>query len=151
MIHENIGTTGHLMVIGSFVTAALATFSYFKATQSTDELAGNDWKKTARALFIIHLFLVIGVASSLFVIIYNHYFEYHYAFTHSSLALPNMFMISCYWEGQEGSFLLWIFWQAILGVILMIKNPKWESPVMTVFEPKPMRVKNIFICSGVVF
>jgi hypothetical protein len=49
MIHENIGTTGHLMVIGSFVTAALATFSYFKATQSTDELAGNDWKKTARA------------------------------------------------------------------------------------------------------
>ena len=133
MIHENIGITGHLMVIGSFVTAALATFSYFKATQSTDELAENDWKKTARALFIIHLFLVIGVATSLFVIIYNHYFEYHYAFTHSSLALPTMFMISCYWEGQEGSFLLWIFWQAILGVILMIKNPKWESPVMTVF------------------
>jgi cytochrome c-type biogenesis protein CcmF len=133
MIHENIGTTGHLMVIGSFVTAALATFSYFKATQSTDELTENDWKKTARTLFIIHLFLVIGVATSLFVIIYNHYFEYHYAFTHSSLALPTMFMISCYWEGQEGSFLLWIFWQAILGVILMIKNPKWESPVMTVF------------------
>jgi cytochrome c-type biogenesis protein CcmF len=133
MIHENIGTTGHLMVIASFVTAALATFSYFKATQASDELSENDWKKTARTLFIIHLFLVIGVASSLFVIIYNHYFEYHYAFTHSSLALPTMFMISCYWEGQEGSFLLWIFWQAILGVILMIKNPKWESPVMTVF------------------
>ena len=72
MIHENIGTIGHLMVIGSFVTAALATFSYFKATQSTDELAENDWKKTARTLFIIHLFLVIGVATSLFVIIYNH-------------------------------------------------------------------------------
>ena len=25
------------------------------------------------------------------------------------------------------------------------------SPVMTAFEPKPMRVRNIFICSGVVF
>lgn len=45
MIHENIGTTGHLMVIVSFVTAALATFSYFKATQASDELAENDWKK----------------------------------------------------------------------------------------------------------
>ncbi|CAM4148757.1 cytochrome C biogenesis protein [Cytophagaceae bacterium 50C-KIRBA] len=133
MIHETIGSVGHLLVIMSFVTALLATFSYFKATQTADELAAKDWVKLARAIFIIHLIAVIGVASSLFVIIYNHYFEYHYAFSHSSKALPMAFMISCYWEGQEGSFLLWIFWQAILGVILMVKNPKWEAPVMTVF------------------
>ena len=25
------------------------------------------------------------------------------------------------------------------------------SPVTTIFEPKPRRVRNIFICSGVVF
>ncbi|MDF5690607.1 cytochrome c biogenesis protein CcsA [Aquirufa aurantiipilula] len=133
MIHETIGSVGHLLVIISFVTALLATFSYFKATQTADELAAKDWVKLARGIFIIHLIAVIGVASSLFVIIYNHYFEYHYAFSHSSKALPMAFMISCYWEGQEGSFLLWIFWQAILGVILMVKNPKWEAPVMTVF------------------
>ncbi|AWL08282.1 cytochrome c biogenesis protein CcsA [Aquirufa nivalisilvae] len=133
MIHETIGSVGHLLVIISFVTALLATFSYFKATQTADELAAKDWVKLARGIFIVHLIAVIGVASSLFVIIYNHYFEYHYAFSHSSKALPMAFMISCYWEGQEGSFLLWIFWQAILGVILMIKNPKWEAPVMTVF------------------
>ncbi|MHA8053074.1 cytochrome c biogenesis protein CcsA [Aquirufa sp. Wall-65K1] len=133
MIHETIGSVGHLLVIISFVTALLATFSYFKATQTADELAAKDWVKLARGIFILHLLAVIGVASSLFVIIYNHYFEYHYAFSHSSKALPMAFMISCYWEGQEGSFLLWIFWQAILGVILMVKNPKWEAPVMTVF------------------
>jgi cytochrome c-type biogenesis protein CcmF len=132
MIHETIGQVGHVLVIASFVSALLATFSYFKASQAS-EVSGKDWIQTARTLFITHLLLVIGVASSLFVIIYQHYFEYHYAFTHSSLQLPTMFMISCYWEGQEGSFLLWIFWQAILGVILMIKNPKWEAPVMTVF------------------
>ncbi|MFL0207166.1 cytochrome c biogenesis protein CcsA [Aquirufa sp. 2-AUSEE-184A6] len=132
MIHETIGSVGHLFVIISFVTALLATFAYFKSAQSTNELE-NDWKLTARVLFGLHLMAVIVVAASLFVIIYNHYFEYHYAFTHSSLQLPTMFMISCYWEGQEGSFLLWIFWQAILGLLLMIKNPKWESPVMTVF------------------
>ncbi|RXK50959.1 cytochrome c biogenesis protein CcsA [Aquirufa rosea] len=133
MIHETIGSVGHLLVIISFVTALLATFSYFKATQSTDESVARDWKILARSIFIVHLIAVIGVASSLFVIIYNHYFEYHYAFSHSSRALPLAFMISCYWEGQEGSFLLWIFWQAILGIILMVKNPKWEAPVMTVF------------------
>ena len=108
MIHETIGSVGHLSVIISFVTALLATFAYFKSTQAANELE-NDWKMTARVLFGLHFISVIVVASSLFVIIYNHYFEYHYAFTHSSLQLPTMFMISCYWEGQEGSFLLWIF------------------------------------------
>ena len=36
------------------------------------------------------------------------------------------------------------------------ERPPWtstwvESPVITALEPKPMRVRNIFICSGVVF
>lgn len=133
MIHETIGSVGHFLVITSFTTALLATFSYLKASLSVDEIEKISWVKLARGIFIGHLLAVIGVAASLFIIIYNHYFEYHYAYTHSSLALPIHFMISCYWEGQEGSFLLWIFWQAILGIILMVRNPKWESQVMTVF------------------
>lgn len=41
-------------------------------------------------------------------------------------------MISCFWEGQEGSFLLWMFWNAVLGVILTRTAGKFESPVMAV-------------------
>jgi len=70
---------------------------------------------------------------TLFVIIYQHYFEYHYAYAHSSLHLPGQYMISCFWEGQEGSFLLWMFWQAVLGIMLMRTKHGWEAPVMIVF------------------
>ena len=43
-------------------------------------------------------------------------------------------MIACFWESQEGSFLLWLFWNAVLGVALMrTSGSKWEAPVMTVF------------------
>ena len=83
--------------------------------------------------YYIHAFAVLAVVYSLFHIIYNHYFEYHYAWSHSSRNLPVHFMISCFWEGQEGSFLLWIFWQAIIGIILIVVNKKWEAPVMVVF------------------
>lgn len=134
MIHETIGSIGHLLVISSFVTALMATFSYAKASLTPDELEKKSWVRLARGIFVAHFFLVLGVAASLFVIIYQHYFEYQYAFTHSSLALPVHYMISCYWEGQEGSFLLWIFWQALIGLMLMFKNPQWEAPVMTVFS-----------------
>lgn len=42
-------------------------------------------------------------------------------------------MISTFWNGQEGSFLLWMFWHAIIGIILIFVNKFWEAPVMTVF------------------
>jgi cytochrome c-type biogenesis protein CcmF len=40
-------------------------------------------------------------------------------------------MLSCFWEGQEGSFLLWSFWHIILGNILIRKAGTWEAPVLT--------------------
>ena len=43
-------------------------------------------------------------------------------------------MISCFWEGQEGSFLLWMFWNAVLGLILVRKSGQWESPVLAVIS-----------------
>jgi len=94
----------------------------------------DDWKTLARWAFYIHGVAVVGIAASLFCIIYNHYFEYHYAWSHSSLALPVHYMISCFWEGQEGSFLLWLFWNAVLGgILIQTSGSKWEAPMMTIF------------------
>jgi cytochrome c-type biogenesis protein CcmF len=42
-------------------------------------------------------------------------------------------MLSCFWEGQEGSFLLWMFWQAIIGIALIKTQKLWEAPTMVVF------------------
>ncbi|WP_019987764.1 cytochrome c biogenesis protein CcsA [Rudanella lutea] len=95
--------------------------------------ARDDWRSLARWAFYIHGAAIVGVIVCLYYIVYNHYFEYHYAWSHSSLALPVQYMISCFWEGQEGSFLLWLFWNAFLGVILINTNKQWEAPMMTVF------------------
>ncbi|RYZ97753.1 MAG: cytochrome C biogenesis protein, partial [Sphingobacteriaceae bacterium] len=67
----------------------------------------------------------------LFHIIYQHYFEYHYAWSYTSRSLPVYYIISGFWNGQEGGFLLWTFWQAVLGNILIRKAGSWEKPVMT--------------------
>ena len=132
-MHYAIGNTGNLFIILSFITSVLATFAYFKSAQE-NEFKNGSWRRYARTLFYIHAIAVIGVIVSLFLIIYNHYYEYHYAWSHSSNHLPVYYMISCFWEGQEGSFLLWIFWHAVLGVVLLRTNDKWEAPVMTVFS-----------------
>ncbi len=133
MIHTFIGNAGHFFIILSFVTSILAAWNYFQAGKQENELKKEGWLKLGRWTFYVHTFAVLAVIYCLFHIIYNHYFEYHYAWSHSSRNLPGHYMISCFWEGQEGSFLLWIFWQALLGIILIVTNKKWEASVMVVF------------------
>ncbi len=98
------------------------------------ETARDDWRTLARWAFYLHGLAVTGVGACLYWIIYNHYFEYHYAWSHSSRALPVQYVISCFWEGQEGSFMLWLFWDALVGFILIRTAGKvWEAPMMTIF------------------
>ena len=130
-----VGNIGHLSVIVAFVAALVAAYGYFQATQGR-ALGDNDlnWLRLARAAFFVHGAAVLSVIVCLFNIIHAHRYEYYYAWSHSSNHLPVEYMISCFWEGQEGSFLLWIFWHVVLGFCVMRFNRKWEAPVMAVFS-----------------
>jgi cytochrome c-type biogenesis protein CcmF len=126
------GQTGHFFLTLSLVASLIATFSYFKSTQSKVDSDASYWKKLARYAFIIETISVVAIFATLFYIIYNHLFEYRYAWQHSSRSLEFKYMLACFWEGQEGSFLLWSFWHCVLGLILIKTSKKWEAPVMTV-------------------
>jgi cytochrome c-type biogenesis protein CcmF len=124
------GQLGNFFVVLSFVAALLSFISFTLATREAE--LENSWRKIARMSFGLHAFSVIGIMATLFYMILNHYFEYQYVWQHSSRALPVRYMLSCFWEGQEGSFLLWSFWHVILGLILLKFSKTWEAPVMAV-------------------
>jgi cytochrome c-type biogenesis protein CcmF len=130
-IGENLflGNLGYFFVVLSFGCAIFGMISYF--FYSCNESIAS-WKTFGRAAFMVHGVAVIGIFATLFYIIYTHSFQYNYAWSHSSRDLPTHYIISCFWEGQEGSFLLWTFWQFVLGVILILTSKRWEGPVMTV-------------------
>jgi len=128
-MREYIGDLGHISVILFFVLSVLSSVSYFVSTQNSEVV----WKSFARITYFLHVIAVFSIVISLFVIIQNHYYEYHYAWSHSSNFMPKEYMISCFWEGQEGSFLLWGFWHAIIGFFLVFKAKKWESHTMAIF------------------
>ncbi|CAI8337570.1 MAG: Cytochrome c-type biogenesis protein CcmF [Bacteroidetes bacterium MED-G17] len=122
------GNIGKFMVVLAFVSAIGSAVSYFFGEKNKD----HSWAKLGRLFFVLHSAAVVGIFISLYYIIQNHLFEYHYAWQHSNKALPTRYMISCFWEGQEGSFLLWMFWHSILGIILLFRSKAWESSVMAV-------------------
>lgn len=133
MINETIGLLGHFSIIITFVFAGISTYGFIQAARAS-ELEKDKWLKFSRIAFFLQAGAVLSTVVCLFYIINNHLFEYHYAFSHSSKVLPVEYQISCFWEGQEGSFLLWIFWNVVLGIIVIFTNKYWEAPVMSVFS-----------------
>ncbi len=131
-MHYFIGNIGHFFTVTAFVAALLAALSYIRAVHSKSEPLKNHWLLNGRFIFFIHVLAVAGAIISLFIIIYNHYFEYYYAYTYSDRRLPAHYLFSTFWNGQEGSFLLWIFWHTVLGLILIRTNRYWEAPVLAV-------------------
>jgi cytochrome c-type biogenesis protein CcmF len=132
-MHYFIGNLGHFFVILAFISSLAAFFSYFKATGKENMAEKESWLLNGKISFYVHALAVLGISISLFVILANHYFEYHYAYSYSDKKLPTHYLISTFWNGQEGSFLLWMFWQAVLGIILIHTNKFWQAPVMTIF------------------
>lgn len=130
-IGENLfpGQLGYFLSILSFVAAMLATFSFAKAFYAPNLEAEIQWNKLGKIAFIIEAVAIVSCFLVLFYLIYNHRFEYKYAYSHSDLSLPFQYLLSCFWEGQEGSFLLWSFWHSVLGIIVMTKAKKWGKNI----------------------
>ncbi len=127
-LNENLlpGILGHSFLIIGFVTALLTAVSYFIAIKKPQ----TGWERIGKVSFSIHGFAVISAIGTLLFMLANNLFEYHYVWQHSNSEMPMRYIFSAFWEGQEGSTLLWLFWQAVIGLILLRTAKKWEAPVM---------------------
>ncbi|MCH8904518.1 MAG: cytochrome c biogenesis protein CcsA, partial [Bacteroidetes bacterium] len=128
------GAIGHLLVIIAFTAALLAFISFLLSSINKEEAISLQWKKLGRIAFFVHAGSIIGIFVTLYLLIVTQHYEYYYVWRHSSAELPWYYKISSFWEGQEGSFLLWLFWHVVLGIILIYTAKQWESPVMTTFS-----------------
>ncbi|MEO0895411.1 MAG: cytochrome c biogenesis protein CcsA [Bacteroidota bacterium] len=125
------GKIGEMMVSLAFASALVSMISFLIADLREGQ-ERKSWEKMGLAGFMTHTVSVVGIIATLFALIYNHQYEYHYVWAHSSNELPVYYMISCFWEGQEGSFLLWCFWHVVLGSILLFSKAEWRNSVMAI-------------------
>ena len=130
--HLMPGKLGQFFVVLSFAGSLVATISYFKSANAKTPGESASWKRMARFAFLLNAVSVFIVFATIFYIIHKHYFEYNFAWEHSSKSLDPKYMLSCIWEAQEGSFLLWMMWNAVLGTIIMFRVQKWEAPILTI-------------------
>ncbi|MCY4205503.1 MAG: cytochrome c biogenesis protein CcsA, partial [Bacteroidetes bacterium] len=125
------GIVGHLLILTAFVSSILSIFAFYQASQDKYHeqvffrLGKALWGTMTLCLFTAWLLLIILIAT--------HQFQYNYVWAHSSIDLPFHFLFSASWEGQEGSFLLWIIMNCLMGLALIRwAESAYKAPVMTV-------------------
>jgi cytochrome c-type biogenesis protein CcmF len=128
------GEIGQLAIVLSFVCSMLAAIAYFFATQRRETPEESGWLKIGRGAFVIHGIAIYSVIGIIFYLMLQQHFEYQYVQAHVSEDLPTKYIFSAFWEGQEGSFMLWMFWHVVLGMILMLSARKWEAPTLSILS-----------------
>ena len=125
--HLWAGQLGHFLTITLFAASLSSMLAYFLSYKYVDLI------KAARVFLYLHFIAVISIFGLSLWMLFHHYFEYQYVWQHSNKSMDKQFILSCLWEGQEGSFLLWIFWQSLISIVLYRKLNKKEPIAMGLF------------------
>ncbi len=128
------GWIGQGLIWLAFITSTVAAVLYYFTANEKNPLSVLKRRKIARWLFYTCSAAIVLALVILYYLILNHRFEYSYVWQYSSKDMPIAYIWSCFWAGQEGSFLIWAFWQAIVGIVLLRTAKRWENSVMTVYS-----------------
>lgn len=71
----------------------------------------------ARSAYFIGISTIIIASIFLLYNILSHNFHLSYVWSYSSKKLPFYLLLSSFYAGQEGSFLLWSLWLSIIGIV----------------------------------
>lgn len=121
------------MIIGiaatalTFTALIISIVSYFLYYQRKSE----DLLTLARVSFYTSSLLILFQAGMLMWGILTHHFEWSYVFSYSSRDLTLYYLISTFWAGQEGTFLLWTLMGSLYGLFIIRKKEEDEPLVMS--------------------
>ena len=123
-------TPGSLCILLAAVLGAAAWVSAIRWS-----LGNASAEKTFRWTYHA-LTAVLGLATVLLMVaILTHDFRYDYVIGYSSRDLPLLYLVSAFWGGQQGTFLLWALAGALIGYPLF-RRRSWEpATVMACYVP----------------
>jgi len=137
-----IGLIGKGIIFAAFATSILAALGYLLSDLKDDDRLF----KISGYLYGLKGLLILVASGIVVYLIFTHQFQYYYVFNHTSRDLQTRYLISAFYGGQEGSFMLWIIWSSVVGLALMkLTKEPYRKPVMFV-----MALTQVFLISMIV-
>ncbi|SMO85328.1 heme lyase CcmF/NrfE family subunit [Fodinibius sediminis] len=118
---------GEFFINAAFLCAILATIGYFLYAQNDKDR----YFKISNWLFGLQGLFLLAASGLLLHIILTHQFNFYYVYNYTSDDLQLKYLISAFWGGQEGSFMLWVLFSTLIGFGLMRWTRKaYRGPVL---------------------
>ncbi len=112
---------GDFFIFTAAIGALLSAVFYFLAWRGKEH-----FQSLGRRFFHLTTVATIGALGTLMYLILTHDFSVAYVYSYSSTDLPLHYLIATLWGGQEGTFLLWLFYTVVLGTIMMFTAKQFE-------------------------
>ncbi len=137
-----IGIAGKILIYAAFATSILAGIGYFLYSIRNEER----FYRLSNWLFGLKGLLIVIASGLLIYLLLNHQFQYYYVYNYTSSDLQLRYLVSAFWGGQEGSFMVWILFSFFLGLGLIKWTRKpYRGPVLFF-----MTITQIFLLSMIV-
>lgn len=116
---------GTMLMWMAFFLGIVSTVTYAMAVKDPAR-----WRQIARQAYVLMTAAVVVASALLMYLILTHDYRLAYVYAYSDNSLPFNYLLSTFWGGQEGSFLLWAFCGVLLGLPLLKFARAYESRVM---------------------
>ena len=122
---------GKIFIYIAFVSSLISIVSFFLV-----HLGKENYLKIGRIFFHTTAISVIIASVYMLYLILTHQYQYAYVWEQSNSELQLPLLISTFYSGQEGSFMLWTFFTAVLGIVLLnyvSRGDRLEPQVMSLY------------------
>ncbi|MGM0651511.1 MAG: heme lyase CcmF/NrfE family subunit [Bacillota bacterium] len=120
---------GNAGIVIAFISTLISGVLFLR--QACTEKALEKGKFNYPLIFYnLHTLGLLVAFIYLYYAIFTHQFQYYYVYAHTSLSLPPEYLVSAFWAGQEGTFLLWALFTSGAGYILFKKEKELLSYMM---------------------
>jgi len=136
---------GHILIIFGLVSGIVSLSMYYftyNNYENTLKIAQNAYKIQFTFILLASALLVKSIIS--------HDFSNSYVYEYSSTTLSPGLLLSSFFAGQQGSFLLWLLFSSVIGLFLQkrLKNDaRYESSVM-IFYLLSILFLNVLVLPG---
>ncbi len=120
---------GDLLILLALVFNLLAGISFFLS-------ARGDRARESLAHKSYNFFTAVTVlaAAYLFYLFFTHNYAIKYVHDYSDDSLSFFYTLSAFWGGQEGTYLLWLMFNALFGYIIIWRGEQYKNWAMVIYS-----------------
>jgi cytochrome c-type biogenesis protein CcmF len=120
---------GQLVILLALTANVLCGATFLLVARGRDDLKSL----ATRAYYAFFGFTALAVGY-LFYLFFSHNYAFKYIYEYSERSQPLFYILSAFWGGQEGTYLLWLFLCAMWGLLLMRWAGRYQGYAMAVYS-----------------